>query len=98
LLLEQQGKSRFLIVPKNHRFGGTLLGRTIVVNNCNLVILKIGKEGLEKIFETKKQKGYLAAYQVEGNSNPRRIHVATVDKGSFGRRAVSTMYSYNWSL
>ena len=98
LLLEQQGRRKFLIVPRNHRFGGTLLARTIVINNCSLVILNIGKEGFEKVFETKKQKGYLAAYQIEGASGGRKIHMATVNKGSFGQKTTSSILTYVWAL
>jgi hypothetical protein len=97
LSLEQQGKRKFLIVPKNHRFGGTLLARTIVINNCSLVILSLKKDGFEKVFETKKQKGYLAAYQVEGASKSRRIHMAAVNKRSLGQKTTSTIFTYNWT-
>jgi hypothetical protein len=97
LLLEQQGQRKFLIVPKNHRFGGVLLARTIVINNCSLVILEIGEEGLRKVVETKKQKGYLAAYQVEGKSGNRKIHVAAVNKVGFGRKVISTIFTYGWA-
>ncbi len=98
LLLEQYNNRRFLTVPKNHRLGGSLLARTVIVNNCSLVILKIGKEGFEKVFETRKQRGYLAAYQVAGESARRVIHLAAVSKGSFGQKTTSTIFTYNWDL
>jgi hypothetical protein len=62
------------------------------------VILRIGKDGFEKVFETKKQKGYLAAYQVAGKAGNRAIHVASVDKENFGSKATSTIATYNWVL
>jgi len=98
LLLEQQGNQKFLLVPKNHRLGGALLARTVIINNCSLVILRMGKEGFQKVLETKKQRGYLAAYQVTGMSDKRTIHIAAVDKGSFGQKTTSTIFTYSWTL
>ena len=37
VLREGQGR-RFLLVPRNHRLGGQLLERTVIVNNCSLVV------------------------------------------------------------
>ena len=96
-LRERQGR-RFLLVPRNHRLGGQLLERTVLVNNCSLVILELGKEGFKKIFETRKQRGYLAAYQVIGvDTEGMRINVASVVRGGLGKKTVSTVFTYSWS-
>ena len=100
LLLEKFGDKRFVLVPKNHTFGGGLLSNLILVNNSNLVILGIGQEGLQKITETKKQKGYLAAFQVASfpEENRKSIYVATVEKGGLTERTKSSIFKYDWTL
>ncbi len=93
----QAGENQFLLLPRNHRVGGEWLARAVVIENSSIVVLKVTAEGLEKAFETKKQKGYLAAYQVmnmRGNSD-KKVHVATVVKeGVFGNTR-STVFSYD---
>jgi len=100
LLLESFGDKRFILVPKNHTFGGGLLSNLILVNNSNLVILGIKKDGLEKVTETKKQKGYLAAFQVASfpQENRKNIYVATVEKGGLTSKTVSSIFTYHWTL
>jgi hypothetical protein len=100
LLIESFGDKRFILIPKNHTFGGGLLSNLILVNNSNLVILGIEKEGFEKIAETKKQKGYLAAFQVASfpEKNRKSIFVATVEKGGLTSKTVSSIFTYHWTL
>lgn len=100
LLLEKFGDKRFILIPKNHTFAGGLLSNLVMVNNSNLVILGIKKEGLEKVTETKKQKGYLAAFQVASfpEKNRKSIYVATVEKGGLTSKTVSSIFTYNWTL
>jgi len=100
LLVESFGDKRFILIPKNHTFGGGLLSNLILVNNSNLVILGIQKEGFEKVAETKKQKGYLAAFQVASypEKNRKDIYVATVEKGGLTSKTVSSIFTYHWTL
>lgn len=98
LLLVKNGDRKFLLIPKNYRLGGSLLGKLVVINNSSLVILKITKEGLEKVFETKKQKGYIAAFQVLEplNSREKKISVVAVEPGGLTGKTISTIFTYNW--
>ncbi len=70
------------------------------ISNSSLVFLAVSQEGLEKVHETKKQTGYLAAFQVvdTANSSRRRVHVAIVSNrgGFFKGQTISTMYTYSW--
>jgi hypothetical protein len=98
LLLEQSGARKFMLVPRNHRLGGSLLQNAVVVNSSSLVVLDLDREGFSKVFETKGQKGYIAAYQVTKARKARRnIHVATVQAGGLTGRTRSTIYTYNWT-
>lgn len=96
----QKRNQRFLLVPKNHRFGGDWLSELVVINSSSLAFIAINKEGLETAFETNKQKGYLAAFQVVGTKDSRRhqVHVATVaDKGGLFRdEKMTTLFVYDW--
>ncbi len=100
LLVESFGDKRFILIPKNHTFGGGLLSNLILVNNSNLVILGIQKDGFEKVTETKKQKGYLAAFQVASypEKSRKNIYVATVEKGGLTSKTVSSIFTYHWTL
>lgn len=99
LSVNHHGK-RFLLIPKNNRFGGSVLSGLTAVNSCNVVFLGVHKEGLDKIFETKNQKGYLAAFNTTDikGSRSKLIHVATVaDKGgAFRDEIVTTFFTYLW--
>ena len=99
LQLIQHNARKFLLVPKNHRTG-TFLSKLIIVKNSSLVILGTTPEGLEKVYETKKQRGYLAAFQVTDTATEgqKQIHVAhVVDHGGvFGEKKISTVYTYTW--
>tara|TARA_B100000686_G_C16790956_1_gene978677 strand:+ start:486 stop:2336 length:1851 start_codon:yes stop_codon:yes gene_type:complete len=96
-LRESQGR-RFLLVPRNHRLGGQFLERTVIINNCGLVIFELVTEGLKKVFELEKQKGYIAAYRVVGEGDNSKIHLAAVSRGKFGRKTKSTIFTYDWTL
>jgi len=98
LELVRTNKGRFLLLPRNHMFGGGVFVKTVIVENCNLVVLGITREGFEKVFETKKQRGYLSAYQVMDlpNSSNKKIHVSTVVSGGLLGKETSFMYTYDW--
>ncbi|MDH5761976.1 MAG: VCBS repeat-containing protein [Nitrospinota bacterium] len=99
LQLIQHNARKYLFVPRNHRTG-SFLSKLVIVKNSSLVILGITPEGLEKAYETKKQRGYLAAFQVveSAGKKPRQVHVASVaDHGGFlGDKMISTIYTYDW--
>ncbi len=98
LQLVKTDKGQFLLLPRNHMFGGGEFVKTVFVENCSLVVLGINREGFEKVFETKKQRGYLSAYQVMNlpNSSNKQVHVATViTAGLFGKES-SIIYTYDW--
>ncbi|KMP11513.1 hypothetical protein UZ36_04260 [Candidatus Nitromaritima sp. SCGC AAA799-C22] len=98
LAFVKRGKERFLLLPVNHKLGGALLSGLVVVENSSLAFLSLSREGFEKVFETKKQRGYLAAYHfvpAEGNQ-PDRVHVATVEEDGQGGKDLSTIYTYFW--
>ncbi|MCH8157250.1 MAG: VCBS repeat-containing protein [Nitrospinae bacterium] len=98
LELVRKDKDRYLILPVNHKVGGSFLSRTVIVKNSSLAFLSISREGFEKVFETKGQRGYLAAFHFVSaqGDQPGRVHVATVEEGGFGGRDVSTIYTYSW--
>lgn len=98
LLFEENGDKRFLLLPKNHRPGGIKLSKMVIVNNSNLVMLRLDKDGFVKVLETKKQKGYLAAFQVMENpiDKTKMIHIATVDAGGLLKKTISTIFTYKW--
>ena len=71
----------------------------VVINNSSLVFLAVSEEGLEKVHETKKQTGYLAAFQVVDaeKGTGKRVHVASVSTHGFlSGETVSTIYTYSW--
>jgi hypothetical protein len=95
----RQGARRYLLLPKIESATGALLPGLVVDPNSRVVFLNLTREGLEKLFETKKQKGYIAAYGVvkAQKHDPRSLHMATVEEGgNLGGRTVSTIYSYFW--
>ncbi len=98
LQLVKNGHNNFLLLPKNHRIGKKFLSNMVIVNSSSLVILEITEEGFEKVVETKKQKGYMAAYHVRDypETNEKKIHAATVQKGGLTGKTISTMLTYNW--
>lgn len=96
LQLVKANDKKFLLLPKNHMFGGGELIKTAVVVNSNIVVLNITREGFEKVFETKKQRGYLAAYQVMSLPDKQQVHVATVNKEGLLGKETSIIYTYDW--
>ena len=96
----QVGSKEYLLVPHNHRLGGSFIDRLTVVNNSSLVVLGVDREGVHKLFETRKQSGYLAAYQVAPTKNPQKklVHTAHVtQEGQLGLgKKMSTLYTYSW--
>ena len=98
--LIRRGSGKYLVLPRNHLVGGNLLSGLVAVSNSNLVILGISKEGLERVFETKKQKGYLAAFQVvdQPGSRAKQVHAVTVSKvgGVLSSKKISTVFTYDW--
>ncbi len=98
LELVKTAKGQFLLLPRNHMFGGGEIVKTVFVENSNLVVLGITREGFEKVFETKKQQGYLSAYQVMDlpNSSNKQVHVATVEAAGLLGKETSVIYTYDW--
>ncbi len=100
LQLVEHSARKFLLLPKNYRTGGSLLESLVIIKNSSLVFFEVNEEGLAKFHETKKQSGYLAAFQVvDTERGPgKQVHVATVSNqgGFFKGKTISTIYSYNW--
>jgi hypothetical protein len=98
LELVKTDTGKFLVLPRNHMFGGGILTKTSIVENCNIVVLSVTQEGFEKVYETKKQRGYLSAYQVmdSSDSSNKQVHVATVVKAGLLGQETSIMYTYDW--
>ena len=99
LQLIQHNAQKFLLVPKNHRTG-SFLSKLVIVKNSSLVVLRVTPEGLEKAYETKKQRGYLATFQVVDTKDKaqKQVHVVHVADhgGVFGEKKISTVYNYMW--
>jgi VCBS repeat protein len=99
LQLIQHNARKYLLVPKNHRTG-SFLSKLIIIKNSSLVILSVIPEGFVKAYETKKQRGYLAAFQVvdTATQGQKQVHVAHVaDSGGFlSTKKISTIYTYTW--
>jgi DNA replicative helicase MCM subunit Mcm2 (Cdc46/Mcm family) len=95
--VEKEGK-KFLIIPRNHRLGGSFLESAIIVKNSSLVFLSSTNEGFENVFETRKQKGFLSAYQIMetpgGQSS--KVLVVNVEEGGFTSKTQSTLLIYDW--
>lgn len=89
---------KFLLLPRNHMLGGGEIFKTVVVENSSLVVLSVNREGFEKAFETKKQRGYLSAYQVMTlpDGSKKQVHVATVSKNRLLGKETSAIYTYDW--
>ena len=102
LRLVQIGAKRYLLVPRNHRLGGTFVDKLTIVNNSSLTVLGIDREGMHKVHETRPQPGYLAAYQVAEapDSRHKLVHVVNVtQEGQLGLgKKISTIYTYRWQL
>jgi hypothetical protein len=86
----KNGDRRFLVLPKNYETGNGLLSQSVIVNNSGLVILGLNREGFEKVLESNKQKGFLAAFRVvprKGNAGA-DVHILRTER-SFISNAVS---------
>jgi len=86
----KNGDRRFLVLPKNYLAGSGLLRNLVMVNNSGLVILGINRDGFEKVLESTKQKGFLAAFRVvprKGNAGA-DVHILRTER-SFISNAVS---------
>jgi len=94
----RQGKNRYLLLPKNISAGGSVLPGLNLDLNSSVAVLSLSREGFERSFETKKQKGYLAAYQMTRarGEQPARLHKATVEERALGGKTISTIYTYLW--
>ena len=78
----KNGGRRFLVLPKNYVAGNGLLNNLVLVNNSGLAILGINREGFERVFESNKQKGFLAAFRVvprKGNAGA-DVHILRTEK------------------
>lgn len=95
------GSHRFLILPKNYTAGGSLLKRLVIVDNSGLAILGVNREGFERLFESNKQKGFLAAFRVvprKGNAGA-DVHILRTEKNfaaSEASNGTSTFSTYFW--
>ena len=98
LELVKQGESRYLLLPVNHTEGGKLFPGFASVENGSLAILSITREGLAKVFETQKQRGYLAGLHSfpAQEGQPEQILVVTVEEKVEGGRDRSMISSYAW--
>jgi VCBS repeat protein len=99
LQLVRHKARKFLLLPKNHRAGGSLMDSLVVISDSSLVFFAVSKEGLVKVHETKKQSGYLAAFQVVDaeKGTGKQVHVASVStQGFLSGETVSTIYTYSW--
>ena len=64
----------------------------------SIAVLGLNQDGFEKSFETRKQKGYVAAYQVAQakGKQPARLYMATVEENALSGRPFSTIFTYFW--
>ena len=95
----RQGTSRYLLIPRIASAAGGLLPGLVVDPNSSVAFLNLTREGFEKSFEMRKQKGYISGHGVlkTQKNNPVSLHMATVEEGAgLGGKVVSTIYSYFW--
>jgi VCBS repeat protein len=99
LQLFKANDKKFLLLPKNYMFGGGGLVKTSIVENSGVVVLSVTREGFEKAYETKKHRGYLAAYQAVKlpGKEKQQLHVAIVDKKGLMGKETSFIYTYDWN-
>ena len=92
-----QNKKRYLLLPKNSSAGGSLAPGLMLDTHGSVSFLNLDKEGFQKAFEIKGQKGYLATYGIlkAQKNTPKSLHMATVEgEGITGGRIMSTIYTY----
>jgi hypothetical protein len=95
-----QNKKRYLLLPKNSSSGGSLTPGLMLDTHGSVSFLSLDKEGFQKAFEIKRQKGYLAAYSTlkSQKNTPKSLHMATVEKSSgLSGKTISTIYTYFFS-
>jgi len=95
----RQGSSRYLLLPRIESAGGSLIPGLMVDPNSSVTFLNLTREGFEKSFEVKKQKGYISGHAVmkAQKNSPTRLYMAIVDKkGGLRGGIVSTIYNYFW--
>ena len=101
LELLKKGGNRYLLLPMNHKTGGELLPGLASVESSSLAILSITQEGLEKVFETKKQRGYLAGLHSfpAQEGQPEQILVVSVEEKveDGGNRSIISSYAWQTS-
>ena len=98
LQLIRQGQNRYLLLPKNTSTGGSYIPGLMADTHGSIPFLKLTPEGFEESSETKKQKGYIAAYGLvkpQGN-DPKTLHMAAVEPKGLGGNTLSTIYTYFW--
>ena len=94
-----QNKKRYLLLPKNSSSGGSLTPGLMLDTHGSVSFLSLDKEGFQKAFEIKRQKGYLAAYSTlkAQKNTPKSLHMATVEMGGDrGGKTTSMIYTYFW--
>ena len=98
LELLKQGENRYLLLPVNHKPGGGLFPGLASVENSSVAILSITQEGLQKVFETQKQRGYLAGLHSfpAQNGQPEQILAVTVEEKTENGGDRSVIASYVW--
>ena len=93
----KNGGRRFLVLPKNYVTGNGLLSEQVIVNNSGLVILGVNREGFEKVFESNKQKGFLAAFRVvprKGNAGA-DVHILRTERNFISNAVSGGMSSFS---
>jgi len=98
LRLVRQGQNRYLLLPSNTSMGGSYIPGLMADTQGSITFLQLTPEGFEESSETKKQKGYIAAYGLvkQQGSDPKTLHMATVDPKGLGGNTLSTIYTYFW--
>ena len=97
----KNGGRRFLVLPKNYVAGSGLLGNLVMVNNSGLAILGINRDGFERVFESSKQKGFLAAFRVvprKGNTGA-DVHILRTERNFISNAesgGMSEFSTYFW--
>jgi hypothetical protein len=95
--LALHNKERFLTLPNNHMLGDSILGHLSIVNSNSLMVQVVGRDGIGKYFETKRQKGYQASYQVvKGKGSGHVVYIGSVEKTGPGSEGISSVVVYRW--
>ena len=97
----KNGGRRFLVLPKNYAAGKGLLEDLVIVDNSGIAILGINREGFERIFESNKQKGFLAAFRVvpRKDNTGADVHILRTSKDftlSAFTKGTSSFSTYFW--